>query len=65
MKYSIKYRMITTLFIFNLLMLQGCVTQVIGIAASTTIAVASVPVKMSAAAAGAVTSTVIGTIVGD
>jgi len=46
-------------------MLQGCATQVIGIVASTTIAVASVPVKMTAAAAGAVTSTVIGTIVGD
>jgi starvation-inducible outer membrane lipoprotein len=60
-----KHKTIITLFIFTLLMLQGCVTQVIGLAASTTVAVASVPVKMSAAAAAAVTSTVIETIIGD
>lgn len=60
-----KHKTIITLFIFTVVILQGCVTQVIGLAASTTVAVASVPVKMSAAAAGAVTSTVIETIVGD
>ena len=60
-----KHKIIITLFIFHLFMLQGCVTQVIGIAASTTVAVAAVPVKMSAAVATAITGTVIDTIVGD
>jgi hypothetical protein len=60
-----KHKIIITLLIFHLFMLQGCVTQVIGIAVSTTVAVASIPVKMSAAAATAVTSTVIDKIVGD
>ena len=55
------------LFILSILALQGC-TQIIGATTSATVAVASVPVKMSAAAAGAaasaVTNTVIDRIVG-
>jgi hypothetical protein len=53
------------LFILSmtLLMLQGC-TQIIGATASTAVAVASVPVKMSAAAASAATNTVINRVIG-
>lgn len=48
-----KNKLLTTAALFSVLALQGCATQLIGAAASATVAVASVPVKMSAAAAGA------------
>ncbi|HIO93070.1 MAG TPA: hypothetical protein EYG68_09565 [Leucothrix mucor] len=59
-----KNKIIITAFILGTLSLQGCATQIIGAATSATVAVASIPVKMSAAAASAATNTVIDRIVG-
>ena len=59
-----KNKIIITAFTLSLLGLQGCATQIIGAATSATVAVATIPVKMSAAAASAATNTVIDRIVG-
>lgn len=59
-----KNKFTAIVFFFSLLGLQGCATQVIGAAASATATVASIPVKMSAAAASAATNTVIDRMVG-
>ncbi len=63
-----KNKIIVATCLMSVLSLQGCATQIIGAVASTTVAVAAIPVKMSAAAAGAaagaVTNTVIDRMVG-
>jgi len=59
MKYKIRI-----IFFLTLLGLQGCTGQIVGAATSATVAVATIPVKMSAAAASAATNTVIDRIVG-
>jgi len=59
-----KNKILIISFITCTLGLQGCVSQVIGAATTATVAVASIPVKMSAAAASAATNTVIDRIVG-
>lgn len=58
-----KTPLIPAFIIITLLTLQGC-TQIIGATASTAVAVVSVPVKMSAAAASAATHTVIDRVIG-
>lgn len=62
-----KKKLLTVIFLFSVLGLQGCATQLIGAAASATVAVASVPVKMGSAvagaAAGAATSAIIDSVI--
>jgi hypothetical protein len=53
-----KSKTIITLFIFSLLGLQGCVTQAIGAAVSTTVAVVTIPVKLGVAATNIVIDSV-------
>lgn len=53
-----KDKTIITLFVFSLLGLQGCVTQAIGVAVSTTVAVATIPVKLGVAATNIVIDSV-------
>ena len=58
-----KNKIMLTMFIVSALNLQGCATQIIGAVASTTVAVAAIPVKMSAAAAGAAASAATNTVI--
>jgi hypothetical protein len=58
-----KNKIITIIFMLGIFALPGC-TQIIGAATTATVAVASVPVKMSAAAASAATNTVINRVIG-
>ena len=59
-----KNKILLITFVISLLSLQGCASQIIGAATTATVAVASIPVKMSAAAASAATNTVIDRVVG-
>ncbi len=59
-----KHKIRIIIFLLSILGLQGCAAQIIGAATSATVAVATIPVKMSAAAASAATNTVIDRIVG-
>lgn len=54
-----KNKAIIILFLLSLLGLQGCVTQAIGAAVSTTVAVATIPVKLGVAATNIVIDSVI------
>ena len=58
-----KNKIILTMLFVSILSLQGCAAQIIGTVASTTIAVAAIPVKMGVAVAGAAASAATNTVI--